>query len=103
MRDQHHESDGQSPSQLRHVEQLCNHFEDAWKNGQQPQIEDYLGSTPEPERAVLLRELLALELAYRRLAAQTTASDPIPPATPGAPAAVLLDFLEPPAEPGELG
>src|SRR5262249_50677356 len=45
--------------------------EGAWKAGQRPQIEDYLADTPEPERSLLLRELLALELAYRRQYGET--------------------------------
>jgi tetratricopeptide (TPR) repeat protein/tRNA A-37 threonylcarbamoyl transferase component Bud32 len=47
------------------VEQVCNGFEAAWKAGQRPRIEDHLGSTPEPERLVLLRELLAVDVEYR--------------------------------------
>src|SRR5262249_41760230 len=34
--------------------------------GPRPRIEDYLGDSSEPERSLLLRELLLLELAYRR-------------------------------------
>ncbi len=61
----------ESPSVLRRVAAVCNHFEDAWKAGQRPRIEDYLGAAPEPDRPALLRELLALELAYRRLKGET--------------------------------
>ena len=49
-----------SPSLALRVEQVCNRFEAACKAGQRPRIEHYLGQTPEPERLVLLRELLAL-------------------------------------------
>jgi serine/threonine-protein kinase len=58
-----------SPEQIRHVEQVCDRFEAAWQaagSASGPRIEEHLGDTPEPERSVLLRELLALELAYRR-------------------------------------
>jgi hypothetical protein len=52
------------------VDEVCDRFEGAWatagSDGQRPRIEDYLGDTPEPERTELLRELLALELEYRR-------------------------------------
>src|SRR5262249_22309264 len=34
--------------------------------GQRPRLEEYLGETPEPERSLLLRELLVLEFGYRR-------------------------------------
>src|SRR5262245_60262341 len=55
-----------SPSLALRVEQICNHFEAACKAGQRPRIAHYLDHTPEPERPVLLRELLALEVEYRR-------------------------------------
>jgi WD40 repeat protein/serine/threonine protein kinase len=44
----------------------CERFEAAWLAGQRPRIEDYLGSLPEPDRAALLCELIALEAAQRR-------------------------------------
>src|SRR5262249_59256728 len=55
-----------SPSLALRVEQVCNRFEAAHKAGQRPQIECYLGQTPDPERLVLLRELLGVDLEYRR-------------------------------------
>jgi serine/threonine protein kinase/formylglycine-generating enzyme required for sulfatase activity len=58
-------------SGMRRVEEICIRFEDGWKAGQRPRIEEYLGDIPEPERSYLLRELLALELAYRRQAGET--------------------------------
>jgi serine/threonine protein kinase len=48
------------------VEEICNRFEAACRAGDNPRIEEYLGETPEPARSVLLYELLALELEYRR-------------------------------------
>jgi serine/threonine-protein kinase len=60
----------QRPSLLLRVDQVCARFEAAWlaarSAGQRPRIEDYLGANTEPERSELLRELLALELEYRR-------------------------------------
>jgi serine/threonine protein kinase/formylglycine-generating enzyme required for sulfatase activity len=50
------------PSQQK-LEELCRQFESAWRGGAQPRIEDYLDTTPEPERSELLRRLLALDLA----------------------------------------
>jgi formylglycine-generating enzyme required for sulfatase activity/tRNA A-37 threonylcarbamoyl transferase component Bud32 len=47
------------------VEEACNRFEAAWRAGDRPRIEAYLGETSEPGRLVLLRELLAVELEYR--------------------------------------
>jgi tetratricopeptide (TPR) repeat protein len=54
-----------SPSLALHVEQVCNRFEEACKAGDRPRIEQYLSPTPEPDRLVLLRELLAVEVEYR--------------------------------------
>jgi serine/threonine protein kinase/tetratricopeptide (TPR) repeat protein len=55
-----------SPSLALRVEGICNRFEAACKAGQRPQIAHFLGQTQEPERLVLLRELLAVEVEYRR-------------------------------------
>jgi formylglycine-generating enzyme required for sulfatase activity len=53
-------------SALSRLNDLCWRFEDAWKAGREPRIEEYLEGASGPERAALLRELLLLELAYRR-------------------------------------
>jgi hypothetical protein len=47
------------------VEEACNRFEAAWRAGEGPRIEAYLGDAPEPGHSVLLRERLALEVEYR--------------------------------------
>jgi WD40 repeat protein/tRNA A-37 threonylcarbamoyl transferase component Bud32 len=46
------------------IDAACCSFEAAWKNG--PRIEDYLAAAEEAERGPLLRELLKVELHYRR-------------------------------------
>jgi hypothetical protein len=51
---------------LRRVDQACDRFEEAWKAGERPRIEDFLAAAPEAERAALFRELLLLELFFRR-------------------------------------
>ncbi len=48
------------------VDVACDRFENAWKAGGRPQIEGYLAEATASERAVLLRELLILELFWRR-------------------------------------
>jgi tetratricopeptide (TPR) repeat protein/tRNA A-37 threonylcarbamoyl transferase component Bud32 len=48
------------------MDQICDRFEAAWQAGGQPRIEDYRDDLAGPGRAVLLRDLLVLELAYRR-------------------------------------
>jgi serine/threonine-protein kinase len=52
------------------LEEVCGRFEAAWKaapvTASGPRIEDYLGAAAEPGRTALLRELLRLDLEYRR-------------------------------------
>jgi serine/threonine-protein kinase len=55
---------------LRRSNQQCDRFEAVWKAGQRPRIEDHLAAVPEPERPELLRELILLEIDYRRLAGE---------------------------------
>jgi serine/threonine protein kinase len=61
------------PSQAQRVDQICDAFETAWKTlgeapsmGQRPKIEDYLEGVSPPELQVLLRELILLDLFYRK-------------------------------------
>jgi serine/threonine-protein kinase len=79
--------DSLSLSVLQRRDEVCDRFEDAWKAGQRPRIEDYLGAVPEPERSKLLEELLQVELAYRRCSGETL---------------VLEDYLRRFPEHGEL-
>jgi WD40 repeat protein/serine/threonine protein kinase len=65
-------STGLSAMQMARIEELCDRFETAWKAaasiGQRPRMEDYVGEPAAPEHAILLCELAALDIAYRRLA-----------------------------------
>ncbi len=54
-----------SPSMTKRVDAACDHFESAWKAGQRPRIEDYLGEIAGAERSALCHELLVVELVYR--------------------------------------
>jgi hypothetical protein len=51
------------PSLAEHRDKVCDSIEAAGKaaesTSQRPRIEDYLGTVQEPERSVLLRELLS--------------------------------------------
>ena len=51
--------------QIEQVDAVCDRFERAWRAGEGPRIEDYLGEESEPTRSVLLHELLAGELELR--------------------------------------
>jgi serine/threonine protein kinase len=59
----------------RRVDGACVRFEAAWRTNQRPRIEDHLGDRREPERSLLLRELLRLELDYRRQRGERPALD----------------------------
>ena len=48
------------------IDDSCKTFEREWQRGDRPRIEDYAGSWSESERATLVRELLLIELQYRR-------------------------------------
>jgi hypothetical protein len=48
------------------LDRLCDRFEAAWAAGQRPSLEDFLAEAAEAERPAVLRELLLVELHYRR-------------------------------------
>jgi eukaryotic-like serine/threonine-protein kinase len=47
------------------VDAACDRFEAAWRAGDRPRIEDFLGGPADSRSPALLRHLLALELDYR--------------------------------------
>ncbi|HEX8203137.1 MAG TPA: hypothetical protein VF590_21860, partial [Isosphaeraceae bacterium] len=53
-------------SLLWRVDRACDGFEAAWKAGRRPRIEDHLGDATGPDRVALLRELVPLDVSYRR-------------------------------------
>ena len=52
------------------IDEICDRFEAAWKARQRPALEDYLAEGEGLPRPALLRELLRLELDYRRRAGE---------------------------------
>jgi eukaryotic-like serine/threonine-protein kinase len=54
-----------SSGEVRQIEQICDRFEAAWKAGDQPRLELYLGEVAEPLQTILLRQLLPLDWEYR--------------------------------------
>jgi WD40 repeat protein/tetratricopeptide (TPR) repeat protein/tRNA A-37 threonylcarbamoyl transferase component Bud32 len=63
-------SDSLSVSEWLRQEEICRRFEGAWQaagaDGPPPRVEDYLDDTGGPEARALLRELILLDLHYRR-------------------------------------
>lgn len=47
------------------IDQISSRFESAWREGQEPVIEDYLDRIPVADQPALFQELLILDLAYR--------------------------------------
>ncbi len=67
MNDELPTRDGPLPPELaQRVDAACDRFEAAWRAGQRPRIEDYLGEAEQDIRPVLAGELILLEMAYRR-------------------------------------
>jgi serine/threonine-protein kinase len=54
----------------QHLDRLCDRFEAAWAAGQRPKLEDFLAEAAEADQTALLRELLLVELYYRRRAGE---------------------------------
>src|SRR5262249_32401535 len=50
----------------RQIDAVCTQFEQQWRSGQAPRIEDFLGQIPAAGRDRGLCELLALEFDLRR-------------------------------------
>ena len=60
---------GQLPGELaQYVDDVCDRFDEAWRAGPQPNMEDYLAGAPGAARPVLLRELILIEMPHRRRA-----------------------------------
>jgi tetratricopeptide (TPR) repeat protein len=58
-------------SALGRIDEACDSFEDAWKAGKRPPIEDFLAGIEGAERQVLLRQLVRVELDVRRRLGET--------------------------------
>jgi serine/threonine protein kinase len=58
-----------APGVALKLDQVCDRFETAWKEGRRPQLEQFLGESS--DSATTLRELLVLELSYRALQGET--------------------------------
>jgi serine/threonine protein kinase len=57
------------PEEAQRVDEICDRFESAWKAWQsqaRPALEDFIAGTEGTVRSALFRELLRVELAYRR-------------------------------------
>lgn len=81
-----------TPSAIRRQERVCDRFETAWGDGHAPALEDYLGDPTSSRHSVLLRELLVVELVYRRKAGECPTSDEYVSRFPGRVEAIAAAF-----------
>jgi serine/threonine protein kinase len=63
--DRMNHNDPLSLSILEEIDPLCDRFEQAWRSGQEPRIEDYVVQASERTRPALIRSLLRVEIACR--------------------------------------
>ena len=54
-----------SQEELERVDRVCDRFEDRWRNGQRPALNDFVQDLDSPVGRIMLRELLIVELDYR--------------------------------------
>ena len=67
MEPQPHDESSPAPlSQIQRDDRICDQFEAAWKAGPRPRIDAFLAEVPPAEWLELLRQLLVLDLDYRR-------------------------------------
>ena len=57
------------------LEEVCSRFEEAWMTGRRPRVKEALAGTAGPERTALLRELVRLEVYYRRAAGEVPTAE----------------------------
>lgn len=58
-------ADAMTPTLARQVDHICNRFEAACRNGEQPQVEAFVAEVPAEARAALREELARLESYYQ--------------------------------------
>lgn len=59
-----------SPAQARQIDQACDRFEQAWQQGERPDLETYVQDAPSALQSALLRQLLLLDWDYRQRAGE---------------------------------
>ncbi len=75
------------------IDRLCNRFEEAWLAGNRPKIEEFVAAAPRGEWPELLRELLVVELHYRRQLGESPSLDEYRTAYPALEFAPLAELF----------
>jgi serine/threonine-protein kinase len=94
--------EGLSEEAVWRLEAACCRFEEAWLTRRRPQLEHFLAGADGPEREALLRELLRLDVYYRRGAGERPSPRDYQRICPAA-AALLPDDLADPSPAGRNG
>jgi serine/threonine-protein kinase len=81
-----------SATMVEVLERACDRFEDAWLTGRRASIEDELAAAQGPLRSALLRELVVLDLLYRRRDGASPTPDEYRSRFPDAATAVAAAF-----------
>ena len=79
------------------INEAAERFEQAWKKGPRPRIEDFLAREPEPRRPPLLSELLRVECELRVKAGETLTHEEYRRRFPGHDNVVASVFAQAPA------
>jgi eukaryotic-like serine/threonine-protein kinase len=96
-------SDSASPTGARQIDRVCDEFEAEWRTGQRPRIETYLSRATADQREGLLRELLALEVEYRRRGGERPNPSEYQARFPDHAATILAVLAAPMAAPSTAG
>ena len=89
-----------SLSQVRRIDSICDRFEAAWNAETRPVIEEFLENAPAVEKLALLRELVILDLHYRRHSGGTPQPEDYLPRFPNLDCDWLVRMLETPMAEG---
>jgi hypothetical protein len=81
-----------SPELARRLDEVCNRFESAWRTGGRPCLDDFLGGSDELH-PVLLRELILLDIHYRRQAGDRPRAEDYRPRCAGLESGWLAEAL----------
>jgi serine/threonine-protein kinase len=81
----------------RRIDPVCDRFEAAWQTGSPPRIEDFLEGWQGADRLALLRELVLLDLHFRRAAGEGCRTDDYLPRFPDLDPAWLAEALAAPS------
>lgn len=79
---------------IQRVDAICDEFESRWQDGQRPSLSEFLDEARGVDRDVLLRELLAVELEYRRQRSDVVSADEYRQQFPDAAGVVTQVFNE---------